>query len=374
MRVLQVIDSGGLYGAEQVLLALMGALREQGVESVLASIAEPGLPEKPLETAARGDGHEVWRVTMAAGPDRSAARELAGRACTEGFALLHTHGYKANTLLGGMQRGARGLPAVATLHGWTATRHLSRMRAYEAIERFALRRAERVVAVSGAMVARWRLRRRYGERLRVIHNGIPVQVEGCMRNRSDLPLVIRDFVRDRPAIFAAGRLSPEKGFDVLLAALARLRQRGIEARLVLVGEGRERNALEAQARKLGLSNELLMPGYLEYASRLMPAFDAVAIPSRSEGLPVVLLEALFAGVPVVATHVGEMPAVLERCGAQRSVEPDDSAALAEALGQILSRQAKSHFDEVARRARESYSATAMAGEYGELYNEVVAAA
>lgn len=374
MRVLQVIDSGGLYGAERVLLALMGALREQGVESVLASIAEPELPYKALEVAARADGHAVWRVSMAAGPDRNAARQLAARAREEGFAILHTHGYKANTLLAGMPRAKRGLPVVATLHGWTATRMVSRMRVYETIERFALQRADRVVAVSEVMAARWKLRRRYGDRLRVIHNGIPFQSAGYGCTRMDLPRTIREFVRDHPTIFAAGRLSLEKGFDVLLTALTRLHRRGIDARLVVVGEGPERRALEAQARELGVAGALLMPGYMEDASRLMSAFDAVAIPSRSEGLPVVLLEALFAAVPVVATRVGEMPAVLQRCGALLPIGPDDPEALAEVLAQIFEQESPTGLRHVAQVARETYSAGAMTAQYRTLYSEIAAAA
>lgn len=374
MKVLQVIDSGGLYGAERVLLALMDALRELGVESVLASIAEPGLPDKPVEAAARADGHEVWRIAMAAGPDRSAAKALARSARNEGFVVLHTHGYKANALLGGMRRRERGLPVVATLHGWTATKRLSRMWAYESIERLALRRAERVVAVSEAMVATWHLRRRYGGRLRVIHNGIPAQVDARVSRRGDLPIEIQDFIRDHPAIFAAGRLSLEKGFDVLVAALAHLHRRGIEARLVLVGEGREREALETQARELGITHAVMMPGYLEDASRLMPAFDAVAIPSRSEGLPIVLLEALFAKVPVVATRVGEMPSVLEHCGARQTVLPDNPGALAEALAEAWGEDSTSRLEGVAGQAREAYSASAMARQYRALYDQVLAAA
>ena len=222
MKVLQVIDSGGLYGAERVLIALMEALGQQGVECTLASIAEPGLPEKPVEAEARRRGLDVRRHH--AGRSRPAGDSATpARRESEGFDLVHTHGYKANTLIAGMPGRRRGLPAVATLHGWTATRRWSRMGVYELIERFALRQADAVVAVSEAMVEKWKLKAKYGERLRVIHNGIPPPVlpPGTEAEREKL----RHFIAGRPSVFAAGRLSWEKGFDVLLEAMARQESR-----------------------------------------------------------------------------------------------------------------------------------------------------
>lgn len=366
---MHVIDSGGLYGAERILLALMQSLQSEGVDCSLASIAEPGLPEKALEAEARRHGLDVRRHKMASGPDRSATRRLIAEAERDGFDLFHTHGYKANTLIAGLTSQKRGLPAVATLHGWTAATIWSRIGIYEMVERFALRRAERVVAVSEAMVEKWGLDSRYVDRLRVIRNGIPVpsaQVVGY-----PLPESIRSFVAGRLSIFAAGRLSYEKGFDVLLDALATIRAEGVEACLVLVGEGRERDSLKAQARSLGIEQAVLMPGYMENARALMRHIDVVAIPSRTEGLPVVLLEALMSGIPVAATAVGEMPAVLQSCDAGRCAESGNAVSLADAIrvrvkndGQVGASQ---HIATIAKRL---YAAQAMASAYLDLYQEL----
>jgi glycosyltransferase involved in cell wall biosynthesis len=370
MRVLHVIDSGGLYGAERVVLALMGALRDDGIECALASIAEENLPEKALESKARALGFTVRRHTMGAGPDFRRARELVEWARNEGFDLLHTHGYKANTLVAGMRRKQRRLPAVATLHGWTATRYFSRMRAYETAERFMLRNADWVVAVSEAMVERWALGRRYGDRLRVIHNGIPVESCRLTNECAPLPREIAEFIYGRKAIFAAGRLSPEKGFDVLIEALPILKSKGFDVRLVLVGEGKHRAALEAQARVLGVGDAVIMPGYLGNAGGLMRHFNVVAIPSRSEGLPIVLLEALMAKVPIVATAVGEMSAVLQGCGSRPAIDVADATALAKELELVLNGVYESvDLGKIADRATELYSAHAMGGRYRSLYEE-----
>ena len=370
MRVLHVIDSGGLYGAERVVLALMGALRDDGIECALASIAEENLPENALESEARALGFTVRRHTMGAGPDFRRATELVEWARNEGVDLLHTHGYKANTLVAGMRPKQRRLRAVATLHGWTATRYFSRMRAYETAERFMLRNADWVVAVSEAMVERWALRRRYGDRLRVIHNGIPVDSGLLADECAPLPREIAEFIHGRMAIFAAGRLSPEKGFDVLIEALPILKSAGFDVRLVLVGEGKQRARLEEQARALGVGDAVMMPGYHQNAGRLMRHFDAIAIPSRSEGLPIVLLEALMARVPIVATAVGEMPSVLGRCGARTAIDVADAKALAHELELVLNGVYESSaLDRISDRATEHYSAQAMGARYRHLYEE-----
>ena len=365
MKVLQVIDSGGLYGAERVVLALIQSLRDSGVETALASIGEPGCSEKALETEARRQGHRVERHTMKAGPDRRGARALVTWAREQGFDILHTHGYKANTLVAGMSRGKRGLPVVATLHGWTSTGRFSRQGVYETAERLALHRAERVVAVSHAMVDRWGLKRRYRGRLSVIANGIAVP----KAYPSTCPEWLEQFKAGRPAIFAAGRLSREKGFDVLIEAVGILRKKALDVCLLVAGEGPERAALEEQVRTLGIESAVLMPGYIENAGRLVSSFDVVAIPSRTEGLPIVLLEALLSGVPVAATAVGEIPAVMKRCNAGSCIAAGDAGGLASTLGFHVHAESGS-FDSasVVSIASALYSTSAMVDAYKAVYS------
>jgi glycosyltransferase involved in cell wall biosynthesis len=370
MKVLHVIDSGGLYGAEQVLLTLMSETVRSGAGVALASIATPGLPEKPLEKEARRRGLDVRRETMGAGADLRAAAALASAARASGFDLVHTHGYKANTLIAGQPRRRRGLPAVATLHGWTASTRFSRMGLYQMVERIALRSADRVVAVSDAMAARWGLRGRYGERLRIIHNG--VTAGRASPGGAGLPDRFRGFVAGRPSIFAAGRLSREKGFDVLVDALAMLRGGGVDACLVLAGDGELRGELAARIEARALSDAVQMPGYLPDSGSLMPHFDVLAIPSRSEGLPIVLLEALLAGVPVAATAVGEIPAVLSSCDAGGCAAPGDASSLAARLRALLTQPPDGErLDAIARRAAQRYSAGSMASAYRSLYEELL---
>jgi glycosyltransferase involved in cell wall biosynthesis len=134
------------------------------------------------------------------------------------------------------------------------------------------------------------------------------------------------------------RLARDKGLDVLLEACGLLRARGLDLRLALVGEGEEEAALRAQAQRLGLGESVdflgaVAPGDLAPHYR---AADVVVLPSRREGLGLVLVEALFCQRPVIGTRVGGIPDVVADGETGLLVPPDDPLALAEALAHLLS--------------------------------------
>jgi glycosyltransferase involved in cell wall biosynthesis len=183
------------------------------------------------------------------------------------------------------------------------------------------------------------------ERVRVLHN--PLDVEGIRRAARE-PLDDADPGGDRPSgeaepadgeppatpvVVGVGRLVRLKGFDVLLRALPRMRS---GARLILVGDGPERPALEALVRDLGVESRVRFTGERPNPWSQMARADVLALPSRSEAFPTVVGEALALGVPVVAAEAS--PGVREyleggRCGVL--VPPDDPAALAAGLDRVL---------------------------------------
>jgi len=137
---------------------------------------------------------------------------------------------------------------------------------------------------------------------------------------------------DDLAVLALGRLSPEKGQDVLLEAFSRL-PADEHRHLLLAGDGALRPVLERRAAALGERVRLL--GWRDDPWALLGAADVFVLPSRREGLPIALLEALAVGLPVVATHVGAVGEVLAGGACGHLVEPDDAAALAAALAEVL---------------------------------------
>jgi glycosyltransferase involved in cell wall biosynthesis len=141
--------------------------------------------------------------------------------------------------------------------------------------------------------------------------------------------------KDRPVIIAAGRLHYVKGFDDLLDAFARLR-RELDARLIILGEGKERQNLEARLRTLGLESHAQLPGRVPSVAPWMNAADLFVLSSRREGLPAVLIEALAVGVPVVSTRCPSGPdEILENGRLGPLVEVGDVDGLARAMAQVL---------------------------------------
>jgi glycosyltransferase involved in cell wall biosynthesis len=143
-------------------------------------------------------------------------------------------------------------------------------------------------------------------------------------------------------VLFVGNLVAVKGVDVLLKAWSRLAAAGVlgsEDRLAIVGDGPERGRLQAQAEALGLGPRVAFAGAVAFAEvpRWMAASDVLCLPSRSEGTPNVVVEALASGVPVVATRVGGVPELVRQGENGLLVPPEDAPALAEALASALVR-------------------------------------
>ena len=156
-----------------------------------------------------------------------------------------------------------------------------------------------------------------------------------------------------PTIVAIGRLSAEKGFTVLLDAMARLRDERVEAELVLVGDGPERATIEAAIARHGLADRVTLAGELppEAVRAQLREADIFCLPSFSEGLPVSIMEAMAAGVPVVTTWIAGIPELAENGVTAMTVPPARADALADALRRLIEDPALAARLAVAARAR-----------------------
>jgi glycosyltransferase involved in cell wall biosynthesis len=184
---------------------------------------------------------------------------------------------------------------------------------------------------------------------------------------------ILGFARESFTLGAAGRLSREKGFAFLLEALAGLVTEGHDLRLVILGEGGLRQALEQQVKALGLGERVLLPGYVADAGRYLPSFDLFVLPSLTEGLPMVLLEAMSVGLPTVASRVGGIPVVLDQGRAGLLVEPRDVDSLKAGIRAIIKDPcgADQRSSVASDRVRTVYSSPAMARHYFDVYRQLV---
>jgi glycosyltransferase involved in cell wall biosynthesis len=259
-----------------------------------------------------------------------ALRELTEQLLDQDAEMLCCHGYKAN-LLGRLAARRCGIPAVAVSRGWTG--ESLRVRVYERLDRWNLRWMDRVVCVSEGQAAKVRRSGVAGDRLVVIRNAVRAdrfaRPDGANRR-----LLERMFSR-RPQriVGAAGRLSPEKGFGVLVEAAARSRDPNVA--YIHFGDGPLRESINRRIESLGLAERFILAGFRDDLDRLMPCLDALALPSFTEGLPNVVLEAFATGVPVVATAVGGTPEVIEDGVNGYLVPPGNPERLAQRIRDVL---------------------------------------
>jgi len=356
MKVLHVIDSGGLYGAEVMLLNLVAEQFKIGLYPIIGSIGQKHIPEKPLEVEALRRGFKVQQFRFMNGPNLLGALKMFRFCRNEGIDIVHSHGYKGNILFGFITKIIRKIPLVTTLHGWTSTAENNKMRLYEWLDAKSFVFFEAVVVVSRSMLQHSRLKNCRPSKLHVVPNGIPA-VDGIpepspiLRDRLalldsvqpnrlnqathftqiELDQMIVDFCAKGFPIVAIGRLSPEKGHKYLIVAVHLLCCQGIDAKLVIIGEGNERKRLEDMATSLGLTENVFLPGYRSHAARYLTYFRAFVLPSLTEGLPITLLEAIRARIPVVATDVGGIPELIQDSRGGLLVKPRSASSLATAL-------------------------------------------
>lgn len=374
MKILHIIDSGGLYGAEVVLLNLLAEQVKQGIEPIIASIGEKNIAEKPLEQEAKKKGFTVQPFRMRPGPNFIGAGEILQFARRQHIDLLHSHGYKGNILFGLMPKRLRRIPIVATVHGWTSTSGFSKMKIYEWLDSLALKRLDAVVLVNKAMKKHARLVGRKQLKLHVVDNGIPTGKSQQLEDDAPLDSAVLDFCKTGLTVGAIGRLSAEKGFLNLLDALAILQRKKYDIRLLIIGEGGQRVELEKQIIELGLENNVLLAGYKKNAKAYIPCFDVFALSSLTEGLPMTILEVMDAGVPIVSTRVGGVPEVLANGVAGvlvDSPEPDD---IADGINALINQPTHRNdlIDKAKARVHENYSSQKMAREYLNIYRSVLA--
>jgi glycosyltransferase involved in cell wall biosynthesis len=194
--------------------------------------------------------------------------------------------------------------------------------------------------------------------VRTIYNGVP-----------DIPPRPVSRVAQGPVVGTLTRVDPHKGLDILLEALTELS--GVTG--VIVGEGPELPALRALATRLGVGDRLLTPGFSVSARDHLTGFDVYVLPSRFEALPISIVEAMLAGLPVVASNVGGVPEVVEPEATGLLVAPGDPGALAAALRRLLEdADLRRSMGERGRAiAGERFSSARMARAYERLYAEVM---
>jgi glycosyltransferase involved in cell wall biosynthesis len=245
--------------------------------------------------------------------------------------ILQTHNSKSHLLLRSLPELRRGRLWFAFQHGYTYPDLKQRL--YNQVDRVSLRAADRVVSVCQAFVPRLVAFGVRPERIRVLHNAAAPLPVGWDTQRSQLREELGIRVGEA-VILSVGRLSREKGHADLLRALARL-DAVRPWKLLLVGIGPEHEALGRATFALGIDGRVVITGFRPDVARLFSIADLFVLPSHSEGSANVLLEAMMARVPIVATRAGGNPEIVLSGDTGLLVPAGDRQQLAGAIGRLL---------------------------------------
>ena len=363
MRVLHIVAPGEVGGLERVVQLLAQGQARAGAKVHVAVVldhagadhtlvdffAATGVTPHPIVTPARGYRRE-----------RTAILDL-GRLLRPD--IVQTHGCRPDVVDAPVARRL-GIPTVTTVHGFLGGDWKNQL--YEWLQRRAYRSFDAVIAVSRPLRDQLALDGVQANRIHVIQNGWEESAPRFERAaaRHALGVSAEGF-----RVGWVGRLSREKGPDVLLDALVHLAD--LPLAVSMVGDGRERQSLRALVQRLGIERQVHWHGLVPDMAPRFPAFDVLALSSRTEGTPIVLFEAMAAGVPIVAASVGGVPDVVSPREALL-VPPDDPVALAAAIRDVHRNPSEAHSR--AQRARErlltDFSVPPWIGRYDAVYRLV----
>ncbi|MGI8548264.1 MAG: glycosyltransferase, partial [Gemmatimonadaceae bacterium] len=322
LSILHVVAPAEFGGLESVVRLLACGQRRMGNRVCVAAVGVPRDPSHPFvgPLLEAGVGVEcLERPGRAYHRERSWVAQVSQRF---NASIMHTHGFRPDVVDTGVARSL-GIPVVSTAHGISGEG--LKVRAYYWLQWRSLRRVSAVIAVSRPLVQTLTDKRIKPERVLLLPNAYDGSRDSLDREAARRALGAPD---DRFLIGWVGRLSVEKGADVLLESLAVLRDPRFH--VVIVGDGPERDNLQQRAVALRVHEQITWCGAVRDAGRLFAAFDGFALTSRSEGTPIVLFEAMAAGVPIVATRVGGVPDVVSEREAML-VQPEAPEAVAAAL-------------------------------------------
>lgn len=363
-RVLHVINGEHYSGAERVQDLLAEHLPAQGFEVTFACVKPDRFPAARQTQEAR-----LYRTPMRGRLDLLCGRRIAGLIRQEDFALVHTHTPRS-LLAGAVAARLAGVPLVYHVHSPTArdsSRWLQNL-LNARLERWLLSCASRLICVSPSLAELMSAEGVSAKCVRYVANGVPFAAPTA---------------RQRPrggwTLTMAALFRPRKGIEVLLEALAAVRAAGCNVHLRAVGPFEtadyQRGVLEL-AHLLKLDDAITWTGFVRNVPAELQRADLFVLPSLfGEGLPMVVLEAMAAGLPVVASDVEGIPTAIRHAQEGLLVAPGNADALAEAIQELTRPDSPHDYGRLCQNARQRhavcFSAERMAANVAEVYEEIL---
>jgi len=368
VKILHIISSGGMYGAEAVILNLAHTLQHESHRCALGVFSNSPNPNLQLHETAVRKGIDSQLIPCRGQVDRAAIariRELVNQTKAD---VIHAHGYKADIYTCFALRGTN-LPLVSTCHTWYDTDMFVSF--YGMLDRYVLRKFTRVVAVSDEVKQRLLKAGVHEGKIRVVRNGIDLSsFDGAASARREGRKPDHALV-----VGLVGRLAWEKGIDLFLEAVAEVLVEIPETRFKVIGDGPDREKLECLIDALKIRECVNLIGRREDMASQYASLDVLVSSSRQEGLPIALLEGMASGLALVATAVGDVPKLIVDGRTGLLVPGQNSGALAAGIMELLHNPEKRKRLGLAAREliEEEYSAARMTADYLRIYKEAIAA-
>jgi glycosyltransferase involved in cell wall biosynthesis len=364
VKILHIISSGGMYGAEAVILNMSRTLNESSHSSVLGVFSNSANPNLQLHEAAARAGIESHLIPCDGQIDRTVTASIRELVARTGADVVHAHGYKADIYVYFALRTS-AIPFISTCHNWIDSNLLVSL--YGKADRMVLRNYAAVVAVSEEVKQKLLKAGVREDKIHLVRNGID------LRPYDNAPPSLRNGAspNDPPIIGFVGRLSGEKGPDIFLRAAAQVLAELPATRFVVVGEGPDRDKLESLIDELKIRAGVSMLGRRNDMPSVYASLDIMASSSRTEGLPMAILEGMASSLPLVATAVGEVPTLVLDGRTGVLIPSEDVESLVSEIVKLLRNPAQQkHLGAAARKLiQDEYSADRMTADYLRVYQE-----
>ena len=329
MKILQIIDGMAVGGAEKLMVTFAQEAGCRGLSTTILSLNQNTSPHFEKQITETGGNVVAFPKKRLLNLQR--IKKTARFIKDGGYDVVQTHLTYAN-VVGPIACWMAGAPAIGTLH--TTALETGSCRQYRQwFETLVLRCCTHSVIAVGQTVADVHHKRLQGKTIDVVPNSVALPKTISPEERIALR---EELVHDasRPLVISVGRLEAVKAFHDLINAFAQVHRQAPDAALLIAGEGELRPQLEAQIETLGLQQTVFLAGILNNIPEVLAAGDIFALASHWEGLPLVVLEAMMAGLPGVLTRVGDIPTVVIP-GAGVLTPPKQPAEMAAAICDLL---------------------------------------
>ena len=367
IKVLHLISSGGLFGAERVVLNLAG--KSEGVTSYVGAFNNQHNPHLEIIEEAQKSGLNTVVFNSRGKFDLGTIGAVKKFIIANKIDIVHTHNYKSD-IVGFCATRLAGTKWMATNHLWHSTDQ--KLRFYEYIDAFVLKFAQRVIGVSAEIKQDLVEKNLKKERLEVIDNGIPIE-KFNLQIRSEPMGPLLGVAPEDCVIMMVGRLAIEKGHEVFLKAACEVVKKIPNIKFIIVGDGPLQEELKQRTMDLNLSSYVIFTGIREDMPAVYAAGDIMINASFAEGLPMTILEAMASRLAIIATDVGAVGEVIRSQENGILIQPGDAHQLALRMIELArdkekrQRLAKQAYQDVCLR----FSDTGMAQKYKQVYKEVL---